>query len=173
MRLTLYTADCTGDAKNCIYPHKTEISTKQELAKAAAHDHVFAKYKNSYRSGNNFLESDVIPMDCDNDHSERPEDWYTASALEEIFADVDHVILPSRHHMLAKNGRAARPKYHILFPIPVCRDAAMYAAVKTAVQKKYAFLMTMRWMQPVSFSVQNAMRRTSFGMKDFFPLMKP
>lgn len=139
MRLTLYTADCTGDAKNCIYPHMTEISTKQELAKAAAHDHVFAKYKDSYRNGNSFLESDVIPMDCDNDHSDRPEDWYTASALEEIFTDVDHVILPSRHHMLTKNGRAARPKYHILFPIPVCRDAAMYVAVKTAVQKKYDF----------------------------------
>ena len=22
MKLTLYTADCTGDAKNCVYPNK-------------------------------------------------------------------------------------------------------------------------------------------------------
>ena len=139
MKLTLYTADCTGDATNCVYPHKAEISNKQELVKAVARDQVFARYKNSYRNISNFLESDVIPMDCDNDHSEKPEDWLSASALEEIFADVDHIIIPSRHHMLEKNGKAARPRYHILFAIPACTDAAMYAAVKSAIQKKYEF----------------------------------
>lgn len=139
MKLTLYTADYTGDATNCVYPHKAEISNKQELVKAAARDQVFARYKNSYRNISNFLESDVIPMDCDNDHSEKPEDWLSASALEEIFADVDHIIIPSRHHMLEKSGKAARPRYHILFAIPACTDAAMYAAIKSAIQKKYEF----------------------------------
>ena len=139
MKLTLYRADCSGDAKNCVYPHKAAIRTPKDLAAAAAFDHVFANYLNSYRNIDNFLESDVVPMDCDNDHSEDPKDWYSADALEEIFADVDHIILPSRHNMLPKNGRAARPRHHILFPIAVCRDAAMYTAVKSAIQKKYAF----------------------------------
>lgn len=139
MKLTLYTADCVGDATNCVYPNRAEIKTKEELAQAAVHDQVFAKYKDSYRNISNFLESDVIPMDCDNDHSDNSDDWYSASMLEDIFADVDHVILPSRHHMLPKKGKAARPRYHILFAIAPCLDAVMYAAVKTAIQKKYEF----------------------------------
>lgn len=139
MKLTLYRADCSGDAKNCVYPHQAAIQNPKDLATAADFDHVFANYLNSYRNIDNFLESDVVPMDCDNDHSEDPKAWYSADALEEIFADVDHIILPSRHNMLPKNGRAARPRHHILFPIAVCRDVAMYTAVKSAIQKKYAF----------------------------------
>lgn len=139
MNFSLYTANCTGNAANCVYPSAVEITGKEDLAAAAAHDHVFAEYKNSYRLIENFKRSDVIPMDCDNDHSEDPKDWLTADALEELFSDVDMVIYPSRHHMLPKNGKAARPKYHILFPIPECQDAAMYSALKTAIQNKYAF----------------------------------
>ena len=139
MKFTLYTADCTVNAANCLYPHDQEISTPEELAAAIMKDQVFARYTGSYRSITNFLESDVIPMDCDNDHSDDPEDWLTAEKLEEVFSDVDHVIFPSRHHMLPKNGKAARPKYHILFPIAACTDPVMYAAVKGALQAKYDF----------------------------------
>lgn len=139
MKFTLSTADCTGNAANCLYPHDQEVSTPEELAAAIMKDQVFARYKGGYRSITNFLESNVIPMDCDNDYSDNPEDWLTAEKLEEIFADVDHVIFPSRHHMRPKNGKAARPKYHILFPIAPCTDAAMYAAVKGALQAKYDF----------------------------------
>ena len=139
MNFTLYTAGCTGNAANCVYPTAAEIICKEDLAAAAAHDHVFAEYKNSYRLIDNFKRSDVIPMDCDNDHSENPQDWLTAEMLEKIFSDVDMVIYPSRHHMLPKNGKAARPKYHILFPIPECKDAAMYSALKTLIQNKYSF----------------------------------
>lgn len=139
MKFTLFTADCTGNAANCLYPHERTVASKEELAAAITKDQVFARYKDSYRNIENFLESDVIPMDCDNDHSDNPEDWLTAEKLEEIFADVDHVIFPSRHHMLPKNGKAARPKYHILFPIAPCMDSAMYAAVKGALQAKFDF----------------------------------
>lgn len=110
MKFTLSTADCTGNAANCLYPHDQEISIPEELVAAIMKDQVFARYKGGYRSITNFLESDVIPMDCDNDHSDNPEDWFTAEKLEEIFADVDHAIFPSRHHMQPKNGKAARPK---------------------------------------------------------------
>ena len=139
MKLTLYTADCTGDATNCVYPNRAAISTKTELVGAVAHDQVFARYKNSYRNIDNFLDADVIPMDCDNDHSENTADWYSAEKLEEIFEDVDHIIIPSRNHMRPKSGKPARPRLHILFPIPVCSDAVMYAAIKSAIQKKYDF----------------------------------
>ena len=50
MKLTIYTADCTGDAANCLYPHKMEPTNAAELAKAVSRDHVAALYLNNYRS---------------------------------------------------------------------------------------------------------------------------
>nr|DAV46415.1 MAG TPA: dsDNA helicase [Caudoviricetes sp.] len=139
MELILYTADCTSKAANCLYPHEKKITNRKELVKAIAQDQVFAKYKDSYRSIENFISSSVIPLDCDNDHSEKPEDWLTADKLTEIFEDMQFVLIPSRNHMKEKNGKAARPKYHVLFSVADYTDPTLYAAVKSAIQKKYPF----------------------------------
>lgn len=139
MELILYTADCTGKAANCLYPHEKKITNQKELVEAIAQDQVFAKYKDSYRSIENFISASVIPLDCDNDHSEKPEEWLTADKLTEIFEDMQFVLIPSRNHMKEKNGKAARPKYHVLFPVADYTDPTLYAAVKSAIQKKYAF----------------------------------
>lgn len=139
MELILYTADCTGKAVNCLYPHEKKITNQKELVEAIAQDQVFAKYKDSYRSIENFISSSVIPLDCDNDHSEKPEDWLTADKLTEIFEDMQFVLIPSRNHMKEKNGKAARPKFHVLFPVADYTDPTLYAAVKSAIQKKYPF----------------------------------
>lgn len=139
MELILYTADCTGKAANCLYPHEKKITNQKELVEAIAQDQVFAKYKDSYRSIENFISSSVIPLDCDNDHSEKPEDWLTADKLTEIFEDMQFVLIPSRNHMKEKNGKAARPKYHVLFSVAGYTDPTLYAAVKSAIQKKYPF----------------------------------
>lgn len=40
MKFTLYTADCTGNETNCLYPHKAVISGPEDLAAAVSHDHV-------------------------------------------------------------------------------------------------------------------------------------
>ena len=139
MELILYTADCTGKAANCLYPHEKKITNQKELVEAIAYDQVFAKYKDSYRSIENFISASVIPLDCDNDHSEKPEEWLTADKLTEIFEDMQFVLIPSRNHMKEKNGKAARPKYHVLFPVADYTDSTLYAAVKSVIQKKYAF----------------------------------
>ncbi len=70
MQFTLYTADCTGNRKNCLYPHQARISSAEDLAAAAAFDHVCAAYAGNYRSIQNFLSSDVIPLDVDNEASD-------------------------------------------------------------------------------------------------------
>ena len=41
--------------------------------------------------------------------------------------------------MKVKDGKAARPKFHIYFPIEETEDADHYAAVKRAIQKAYPF----------------------------------
>lgn len=70
INITLYTADCTGNSGNCLYPNKAVVTNKDEFIAAIKTDHVTAKYKGNYRSKDNFEYSDCIPLDCDNDHSE-------------------------------------------------------------------------------------------------------
>lgn len=139
MKLTLFTAKCIGNRANCSYPNKVMISSTEELQRAVGTNHVCAAYKDNYRSIDNVLSSDCLVMDIDNDHSERPENWLTAEMIANIFEDVDFVLATSRHHMISKEGKMARPKYHIYFPITECADAEMYGAMKNTLHKKYSF----------------------------------
>lgn len=139
MHFTIFNADCVGKAANCSYPHKIEVGDATAMESAVAHDHVCATYNNNYRSKENFVESDVIPMDIDNDHSEDPADWITEDKMAELFGSIDYVLVPSRHHMLDKDGKCARPRYHAYFPIKKCTDADLYTSMKVALQKAYPF----------------------------------
>ena len=82
---TIYSADVTGNPGNCSYPHRHIILDEDSLKAAICHDYVCAEYKNSYRNGDNFIGSDCLPVDCDNDHSENPEDWITPDDILQAF----------------------------------------------------------------------------------------
>lgn len=112
MQMTLCCATCVGKAANCIYPNKVVVDNAADMESAVAVDHVCATYTGNRRGNSNFIESDVIPMDIDNDHSDNPADWITEDKMEELFGDVDYALVPSRHHMLAKEGKSERPRYH-------------------------------------------------------------
>ena len=139
MQMTLFHADVVGKAANCAYPHKVVVADTDALKSVIAHDHVCATYKNNYRNIANFQMSDVVPMDIDNDHSDNPADWITEDKMDELFGSIDYVLVPSRHHMLPKDGKSARPRYHVYFPIENCTDADEYTAIKVALQKAYSF----------------------------------
>ena len=141
MKLTIYTADCTGDAANCRYPHKVDATNAAELAEAVAFDHVAASYLNDYRSNENFMEATVIEMDVDNDHSEDPAEWLTPEKLAEDpdLGDVEFATTPSRHNMLPKGKLSARPRFHFHAAITPCQSAAKVAAIKRALYRKYPF----------------------------------
>ncbi|MCD7762552.1 MAG: phage/plasmid primase, P4 family [Lachnospiraceae bacterium] len=139
MKLILQTADVVSDAKNCRYPNRVSVMSAEELQAAVRFDHVCAEYKDNYRSVGNFIRSNVIVMDCDNDHSENPEEWITAEKMKKLFEDYSFAVAPSRHHMIPKDGKAARPKYHVYFEINETEDAEYYAALKRAIQKVYPF----------------------------------
>lgn len=139
MILVLQTANVTADAKNCFYPNRVEITSGDELKAAAGYDHVCGEFKKNYRNISNFIKSNVIVMDCDNDHSDDPDDWITFDKLEEMLDDINYAAMPSRNHMKEKDGRAARPKFHVYFQIEETDDADYYAAVKKAVRKMYPF----------------------------------
>ena len=139
MQLILYTANVVSDAKNCFYPNRVEVTDAKELQEAVKFDHVCAEYQKNYRSNSNFTRSNVLVMDCDNDHSEDPADWITEEKLDEMMPDISYAIAYSRNHMKKKEGKAARPKLHVYFEIAETTDPDYYAALKVAVQKKFPF----------------------------------
>ena len=139
MRLTIFTANCTGRKSNSVYPDKSIIESPEEMNRAVRLDHVCAAYKDNRRSADNFIESDTVVMDCDNDHSDNPEDWITAQKMEKLFPDVSYVLVPSRHDGLPKDGRSARPRFHVYFSIRTVCDADLYVDIKKAIHRSYPF----------------------------------
>ena len=139
MKFTLFTASCSGVESNCRYPQKREIQNARDLKEAAAFDHVCAAYKNSYRSRDNFLWSDVAVMDCDNDHTENPGEWVTGEKLLAMLPGVAVAVVPSRNNEKAKDGRKARPRFHAYFPIPKLQDEKAYSILKQEIREQFPF----------------------------------
>ena len=130
---TLYSADFINAPSNCSYPHRFEVTDSANFADAVSRDYVCAEYMNNYRNGDNFLGSDCLPVDCDNDHSENPADWVTPADVQAAFPGITFAVHYSRFHMREKNGKPARPKFHVLFPIDYMTDAAAYSEMKKLV----------------------------------------
>ena len=139
MQITMFTADCTGQAANCSYPNRRMVTTPEEMQEAVRFDHVCAEYKGNYRSIGNFARSDVVVMDIDNDHTEDPAEWITPEKLDRMLPDISYVIAFSRNHMKVKDGKAARPKFHVYFQITETSDAGWYAALKKGIKKRFDF----------------------------------
>ena len=142
MKFTLYRADRLGMPENCIYPHKVEVSDKNTLLQAVSYDYVCAEYRGNYRNNDNFLGADCLPVDCDNDHSDDPEDWVYPSDVAAAFPGVAFAVHYSRNHMKVKNGKEARPKFHVLFPIGRLTDAAQYSDLKKLVNTLFPYFDT-------------------------------
>jgi hypothetical protein len=78
-------------------------------------------------------------VDCDNDHSEDPADWVLPTDVAAAFPDVCFAVHYSRYNMREKNGKPARPKFHILFPITRMTDAAAYSDMKKLVNSIFTY----------------------------------
>ncbi len=139
---TIYYSDVLGQAENCLYPHKAEITDKASLVKAVSRDYVCAEYMNNYRSGDNFLGSDCLAVDCDNDHSENPAKWVTPNDVAAAFPGVTFAVHYSRFNLREKNGKLARPKFHVLFPIDYVADAELYSSMKKLVNSIFPYFDT-------------------------------
>ena len=121
--ITIYTANCRDNPLNTCYPDKHIITSADELKAAACYDQVFAEYRNSHRAIGDFLNSDCLPFDCDNDHSEDSEEWVTPADVEQAFPGVPFYVIYSRHHMKQKNKYSPRPRFHVIFPIEPVTDS--------------------------------------------------
>ena len=127
---SLYYADCIGAETNCSYPHEVVVRGIDSLREAARHDYVCVSYRGGYRSKANFIRSDCLGMDCDNDHSDDSNDWLSPEQIRSQFPDVTFAVHYSRHNMISKYGKTPRPKFHVLFLIEEMTDAQAYSDLK-------------------------------------------
>ena len=131
--ITLYIANCRENQYNTRYPVKREISTLDDLKAAVDFDQVFAEYRDNHRAITDFIRSDCLPFDCDNDHSDAEGDWKTATDVERAFPGVPFYLVYSRHHMRQKGKFGPRPRFHVIFPIDSITDREAYRQLKESV----------------------------------------
>ncbi len=136
---TLYTANAVGNEKNSLFPTKAVVTDKASLLQAVQFDHVTAEYKNNYRKSDNFIQSDVIPLDCDNDHSDNPSDWIASLDVAMQFPDVAFAVTYSRNHNRVKGDKAARPRFHVYFPIESVTDKDEYVRLKQQINEAFPY----------------------------------
>lgn len=139
MKFTIYAADVTGVQDNCVYPHRYEPDGPDALRRVIRKDHVCATYKNNYRGKANFISSDCLVMDVDNDHSENPEEWITPEHLAVEYEGIRYAITYSRNNMRQKGQYGPRPRYHIYFWIEPVTDYEQYGDMKAALYAMYPF----------------------------------
>ena len=142
LNFTIYTANCIGNSGNCLYPNKMIVTDKESFIVATKMDHVTAKYKGNYRSKDNFEFSDCIPLDCDNDHSDKADEWVTPLDIALEIPGVAFAVSYSRHHNLPKGDKSARPRFHIFFPIKVVSDEKEYAELKKKIAGAFPYFDT-------------------------------
>ena len=142
MKFTLYHSDSREAPGNCTYAHRVEVTGKDSLVQAVSHDYVCAEYRDGYRSNDNFLGSDCLPVDCDNDHSDDPEEWVYPSDVANAFPGVAFAVHYSRNHMKKKGDKAPRPKFHVFFAIDRITDPGQYSEMKKLVNSIFPYFDT-------------------------------
>ena len=137
--MIVYYSDVTHKKSNKFYPHKIEVKTIEDLKKAVSFDYTGCEFKEFTRGNENFLSTDCLLLDVDNDDSDAPEDWVTIEMVKEYFSNVEMYIHYSTHHLIEKNGKAARPKFHLLFPIGKIEDGLTFQQLKKKVSNYFPF----------------------------------
>jgi len=69
-------------------------------------------------------------------------DWVTPADVLEAFPGVSIAIHYSRFNNREKNGKPARPKFHVLFPIDRMTDATLYSDMKKLVNSIFPYFDT-------------------------------
>lgn len=139
-KITLTPSNYYQDAKKSKYLNPVIIESLEDFKKVIVKDYACAVYKNNHRSADDFLYADAIVFDIDNDHSENPDNWMTPDKVSCFFSDVPIYIQYSRNHMKIKNGKPARPKFHIIMPIDKITDTNEYKSMKEKVHSIFPFV---------------------------------
>ena len=139
MQIPIYHSWESGNAKNCRYPNVGAGSTPEELKSLFCYDHTFIRFKNSYRSIENFEEAAVAAADIDNDHSDDPGKWIYVQDIPRLFPEVPCIVYTSRNHMKQKGKYSPRPRFHVVFLVDPITDPKTYTELMQRIQMAYPF----------------------------------
>ena len=151
--ITLNYSSVRQKQTNTSYPFIGKVTCKEDLAKIAAFDHVgaeFADGKNNrgrmvqgYRSKKTFRRANALVQDCDNTQSDPllpdipPEEWVTPADVRKAFPGVAFYVVYSRNHMKEKDGKPARPKFHVYLFMNECTSEKALAKLKAKVREYF------------------------------------
>ena len=142
VNFNLYRAKCIGNEQNCLYPDTVAVEDEKSLRQAVRLDYVAVEYKSGYRNGANFIRTNCLALDCDNDFSDNPEFWATPEIIRSILPDVTVGFHFSRHNNLPKDDKGARPRFHCFFLIDEMKDAKAYSDLKKRVNSLFPYFDT-------------------------------
>ena len=145
--ITLFKAKVIGKADNTRYPTRCDISGEDQLRAAVGRDYVCAEYRGGHRSNQDFIRSNCLPLDCDNDHSDDPTQWKYPSDVAKAFPGVAFAVHYSRHHWKEKvddsgSVKSPRPRFHVMFAIEEISDFTAYARMKQKVNTLFPYFDT-------------------------------
>ena len=129
----------TQQSDNNYYRKQSEIHSLQELLQAVRFDHVAGIFKNNHRKTPNFIQADVLMMDCDNGHTADPAGWLTPEKLHEQLQGVAFYAVYSKSHMKDKIDKeqptkppiSPRPRFHVYLPLShIINDAEQIRTLK-------------------------------------------
>ena len=140
--MKFYKSNVLGMANNTRYPHEYEVNqstSEDKIRQIFNKDYVCAQYKNDHRSREDFIVSDCMALDCDNDHSDDPNSWIKPEHLINEFDNVFMIFHMSRHNMLPKDGKTARPKFHVFMWMKPIKDEKAYSELKKKINSIWPF----------------------------------
>lgn len=140
--MNLSYSNTTGDATNNWYGNSLEIHDVSDLACVCGNDYTAVKFKDGFRSNKNFIRADVVILDIDNNHSDDPEQWVMPKMILEAFPNVRLGIHFSRNHMKEKDGKAARPRFHVIFMAEPITDARLYSEIAKSIARLFPYFDT-------------------------------
>ena len=150
MKITLYTSNKREDPTNTLYPNEVVIDTKSSFDPSIfKNDYVGSLFKGNARSNLNFIKTNCLLIDIDNDHSDNPQEWFDKDDVENVLNGVPHIIHYSRNHLkdeqvMKANGttfiKQRRPKMHILIAINELTKKEDYDNLIFRLQKYLPFI---------------------------------
>ena len=106
-----------GKQTNTSFTVHYEVKSLEEMKAVGKFDHVCGSFQNDKLETENFITTDCVFMDCDNDHTENSDLWLTPDILHIRLEDVPFYYIFSRNHMRTKGTYSARPRFHVIFPL--------------------------------------------------------
>ena len=105
-----------GHANNIHYSTEAVVVNADNAAAILRFDHTPIKFKDGERYVANYEYATCIFIDVDNTFTDDPGAWISHEMVHEELKtlDISHVIYSSRNDGKEKEGRSARPKFHIL-----------------------------------------------------------